>query len=192
MVGIGKCHFMEKSSEIWTIGHSTRSAKEFLSLLEIYEISLLADIRSLPGSRKFPHFDKEVLEKSLPEAGIGYVHLKDLGGRRKVSLDSKNTGWRLPAFRGYADYMETGAFVNAATALENLAKESRVSLMCAEAVWWRCHRALVSDWLKVRGWTVMHILSEKKAEEHPFTSAGKIIDGKLSYHEINRDQSQSV
>jgi uncharacterized protein (DUF488 family) len=172
---------MDKSSEIWTIGHSTRSAEEFLSLLKAYEISLLADIRSLPGSRKFPHFDKEVLEESLSRAGIDYIHIQELGGRRKVKCNSKNTAWRLPAFRGYADYMETEDFVNAAIKLENMLRDRKVALMCSEAVWWRCHRGLVSDWLKLRGWKVMHILSLKKSEEHPYTSPVKIVDGQLLY-----------
>lgn len=181
MVGIKKEHSMDKPSVIWTIGHSTRSAEEFLSLLKVYEIALLADIRSLPGSRRFPHFNKEVLERRLSESGISYVHLKDLGGRRKMIRDSKNTGWRLPAFRGYADYMETEIFENAAKELESMAQEKRVVLMCAEAVWWRCHRGLVADWLKLRGWKVLHILTSKKIEEHPYTSAAKIVNGKLCY-----------
>jgi uncharacterized protein (DUF488 family) len=180
MVGLEK-DIMENSSVIWTIGHSTRTVGEFHNLLEVYGIELLADIRSLPGSRKFPHFDKEVLEKSLPEAEISYVHLKHLGGRRKVNHHSKNTGWRLPAFRGYADYMETEAFVNAAKELENLAKEKRTAIMCSEAVWWRCHRGLVSDWLKLQGWRVVHILTLKKSEEHPYTSVARVVDGELRY-----------
>lgn len=178
MVGI----VMDKSNCIWTIGHSTRSAEEFISLLKVHEINLLADIRSLPGSRKFPHFDKEVLDKSLAEAGVGYIHLKDLGGRRKMNRDSKKTGWRLPAFHGYAAYMETSNFENAAKELESLAQKRRVAIMCSEAVWWRCHRGLVSDWLKLRGWKVLHILSVKKTDEHPFTSVAKIENGLLNYH----------
>ncbi len=177
MVGI----VMDKLNTIWTIGHSTRSADEFLNLLKINKIALLADIRSLPGSRKFPHFDKEVLEKSLPEAGIEYIHLRNLGGRRKVNRDSKNTAWRVPAFRGYADYMESEDFETAAKELEHLAHERRVVIMCSEAVWWRCHRGLVADWLKLRGWKVMHILTLKKSEEHPYTSVARIVNGKLCY-----------
>jgi len=169
------------AAEIWTIGHSTRTAEEFLALLDSFGIVQLADIRNFPGSRKYPHFNKEVLEKTLPAHGILYAHLKALGGRRRPKKDSRNTAWRSEAFRGYADYMETADFVAAAEALERLAREARTAYMCSEAVWWRCHRALVSDWLKQRGWTVMHIMGEGKSVEHPYTSAAKIVDGRLDY-----------
>jgi uncharacterized protein (DUF488 family) len=150
-------------------------------MLQSFEIQLLVDIRSLPGSRKFPQFNKEELEISLPAHHIEYFHLKELGGRRKTKKDSKNTAWRLPAFRGYADYMETKEFKDAIKVLEKLGKEKRTAYMCSEAVWWSCHRSLVSDFLKVNGWTVMHIMAIGKAEEHPYTSPAKIVDGKLSY-----------
>lgn len=150
-------------------------------MLQSFEIELLVDIRSLPGSRKFPQFNKEELEVSLPKHGIEYYHLKELGGRRKAKRDSKNTGWRLPAFRGYADYMETKDFKDAIKVLEKMAREKRTAYMCSEAVWWSCHRSLVSDYLKVHGWTVMHIMAVNKADEHPYTSPAKIVDGKLSY-----------
>lgn len=181
MVGIGKFHTMAKPFEIWTIGHSTRSAEEFLSMLKSEQILLLADIRSYPGSRTFPHFGKDELEKFLIENGIMYLHLKGLGGRRKTIQHSKNLAWRLPAFRGYADYMETDDFMTSATELEQLARAKRTAIMCSEALWWRCHRGLVSDWLKVNGWKVMHIFSEKKVEEHPFTAAATVWNGKLNY-----------
>jgi uncharacterized protein (DUF488 family) len=177
MVGI----VMDNSPIIWTIGHSTRSAEEFLTLLNSQEIALLADIRSYPGSRTFPHFGKDVLEKYLNDNGIEYIHIKGLGGRRKSNHDSQNIAWRMPAFRGYADYMETDGFIQAIQELERLALEKRTAYMCSEAVWWRCHRGLVSDWLKAYGWQVMHIFTEKKTEEHPFTGPAKIIEGKLSY-----------
>jgi uncharacterized protein (DUF488 family) len=150
-------------------------------MLQSFEIQLLVDIRSLPGSRKFPQFNKEELEISLPANHIEYLHLKELGGRRKVKKDSRNTAWRLPAFRGYADYMETEEFKDAIKVLEKLAKEKRTAYMCSEAVWWSCHRSLVSDFLKVHGWTVMHIMAIGKADEHPYTSPAKIVDGKLNY-----------
>jgi uncharacterized protein (DUF488 family) len=166
---------------IWTIGHSTRSLEELISILDSFEIKLLADIRSFPGSRRFPQFNKELLKKTIPKAGIEYIHLPELGGRRKAKPDSKNTAWRLAAFRGYADYMETDEFKNAIEELENLALTKRTAYMCSEAVWWRCHRSLVSDYLKVHGWKVMHIMGEGKATEHPFTAPAQEKQGKLFY-----------
>ncbi len=168
---------------IWTIGHSTRSLAEFMDILEDFHIQCLADIRSLPGSRKFPHFNKENLEASLPPSHIQYIHMSELGGRRKTRKDSRNTGWRLDAFRGYADYMETAAFEKAVENLEKTALQMRTAYMCAEGLWWRCHRSLVSDYLKLHGWTVMHIMHTGKATEHPYTSVAKIEDGKLVYRQ---------
>jgi uncharacterized protein (DUF488 family) len=171
----------EENKTIWTIGHSTRSFEEFGLMLHSFNIKLVADVRSYPGSRKFPQFNKEALEISLPQTGIQYVHLKDLGGRRKVNPDSKNTGWRHAAFRGYADYMETSAFKDAIKELIKCALNQRTAYMCSEAVWWRCHRSLISDYLKVQGWKVMHIMSVNKAAEHPYTAPARIINGKLTY-----------
>ena len=171
-----------KQSTIWTIGHSTLTLDEFISRLKSFHIKKVADIRSLPGSRRFPHFNKESLEISLPENGIAYIHLKELGGRRTVQPDSINTGWRLAAFRGYADYMRTDAFKNAIQELESFAYKNRIAYMCSEALWWRCHRSLVSDYLKVQGWTVMHIMSNGKAQEHPYTPPAEIVNGELIYH----------
>jgi len=166
---------------IWTIGHSTRSIEEFEAMLHSIDIKLVADIRSYPTSRKFPQFNKEALEMSLLQSNIQYVHLKDLGGRRKANPHSKNTAWRHAAFRGYADYMETSAFKDEIKELIKHALKQRTAYMCSEAVWWRCHRALVSDYLKVQGWKVMHIMGVGKAEEHPYTSPAKIVNGKLNY-----------
>ena len=172
-----------KQKTIWTIGHSAHPLEDFLAMLRSFGIGALADVRNFPGSRKFPHFGKDALEISMPEAGIRYVHFKDLGGRRKPSPDSVNTAWRHPAFRGYADYMETDAFRNAVSSLAALAAETPTAFMCSEAVWWRCHRSLVADYLKHRGWTVMHIMGIGIGKEHPYTSAAKIIDGRLDYSE---------
>ena len=157
----------EQNKTIWTIGHSTRALDEFIAMLKSLKIESVADIRSFPGSRRYPHFNKEALEVSLPENKIKYTHLKELGGRRKVKPDSINTGWRVAAFRGYADYMETNAFMIAIKELEAIASNERTAYMCSEAVWWRCHRSLVSDYLKVNGWTVMHIMGIVTVEEHP-------------------------
>ena len=170
-----------KQKIIYTIGHSTHTLEDFIAMLKSFEIELLADIRSYPGSRKFPHFNKEILSVSLSENDIEYIHLRELGGRRKVKADSCNTGWRVAAFRGYADYMETENFEKAIRELEQIASEKRVAYMCAEAVWWRCHRSLVSDYLKHNGWTVLHIMGIGKSSEHPYTSPAKIKNGKLVY-----------
>jgi len=170
-----------KEKIIYTIGHSTHTLEEFVAMLKSFNIELLADIRSFPGSRKFPHFNKENLPPSLAENNIEYIHLKNLGGRRKVNPESCNTGWRVAAFRGYADYMETENFEKAIKELEQIASEKRVAYMCAEAVWWRCHRSLVSDYLKHNGWTVLHIMGVNKSTEHPYTAPAKIMNGKLNY-----------
>ena len=166
---------------IWTIGHSTRPLEDFVGMLHSFQIETVVDIRSYPGSRRYPQFNKEALEISMPENGFQYYHLRDLGGRRKVDPGSKNIAWRHEAFRGYADYMETDAFKEAIKKLELIAKESRTAYMCSEAVWWRCHRSMVSDYLKVHGWKVMHIMDVGKEEEHPYTAPARILNGELSY-----------
>ena len=171
----------EKQKLIWTIGHSTRTIEHFVSMLHSLQIEIVADIRSFPGSKRYPHFNKEELEISLPANSIGYIHLKELGGRRTTQPGSKNTGWKHPAFRGYADYMETEEFKQGIRQLEKIAVEQRSAYMCSEAVWWRCHRSLVSDYLKSTGWIVYHIMEIRKVEEHPYTKPAKIINGKLSY-----------
>lgn len=167
--------------EIYTIGHSTRTLEEFVELLHKFGIEELVDVRRYPGSGKFSHFNRENLINSMPANQIAYRHLEDLGGRRKTSQDSANTGWRLKSFRGYADFMETETFKNAAEELQEIARHSRVAYMCAEAVWWSCHRALISDYLKVRGWEVNHIMALNKITEHPYTKPAEVIDGKLNY-----------
>lgn len=166
---------------IWTIGHSTHALEEFIGMLGSFQIGCVVDIRSFPGSRKFPQFNKEALEISMPDNNIEYIHLKELGGRRKVNPDSTNTNWHHPAFRGYADYMETPSFAVAVHQLENIASNKRTAYMCSEALWWRCHRSMVSDRLKLHGWTVFHIMGMGKAQEHSYTSASRIINGELLY-----------
>jgi uncharacterized protein (DUF488 family) len=166
---------------IWTIGHSTRDLEKFIAMLRSFQIELVVDIRSFPGSRRYPHFNKEALAVSLPKNGTEYIHLPDLGGRRKPLNDSSNTGWRLAAFRGYADYMETDAFEKGIKNLELLASKKRVAYMCSEAVWWRCHRSLISDYLKHNGWTVRHIMETGKSEEHPYNKPARIVGDNLVY-----------
>jgi uncharacterized protein (DUF488 family) len=169
-------------SRIWTIGHSTRTIDIFVSLLEENGIKLVADVRSLPGSKRYPQFNREMLAKSLREHGISYEHFSELGGRRKAEKDSHNTAWRNASFRGYADHMETEQFGRGIERLLELAnKAGPTAIMCAEAVWWRCHRALISDCLKAQGIEIMHILDANKIEPHPYTSAARIVDGMLSY-----------
>ncbi len=170
-----------KTNTIWTIGHSTRTLEEFLQMLKSFEIELLVDVRHYPGSRKFPQFNKESMEKTIPENRIEYKHIVELGGRRKVDPNSTNDAWRLDSFKGYADYMETPQFQEALTILKKLATEKRTAIMCAEAVWWSCHRSMISDALKVEGWKVMHIMSQKTATEHPYTAPARIVEGKLNY-----------
>ena len=166
---------------VWTVGHSTRSGEEFGQILHVHEIQVLVDVRSFPGSRRYPQFNREALSESLAKLGIEYKHAPRLGGRRTPRKDSHNTAWKNASFRAYADHTETDEFRNGVEELLELADDSRVAVMCAEAVWWRCHRSLISDYLKAKGHTVIHILDENKTEEHPFTSAARIVDGELSY-----------
>ena len=184
---------------IWTIGHSTRGIDEFISLLKENEIKLLVDVRAFPGSKRYPQFNKEALAKSLNAHGIRYEHFPELGGKRKSKPDSRNTAWRNASFRGYADYMETEQFQKGVERLLAFARSDglgsrrnerdgreavtpcAIAIMCAEAVWWRCHRSLIADYLKARGVEVLHILSANKVEPHPYTSAARIVNGELSY-----------
>ena len=161
----------ETKPSIYTIGHSTRTEEEFVAALTSFGIQVLADVRRFPGSRKYPQFNVEALQTYLPKAGITYIPALELGGRRKPNPDSKNTVWRSASFRAYADYAETEEFAEAMQNLVSLATQKRVAYMCSEAVWWRCHRAIISDYLKARNWTVLHIMKEEVASEHPFTSA---------------------
>jgi uncharacterized protein (DUF488 family) len=171
----------EKNDTIWTIGHSTRSAEEFLAALKSFEIEMLVDVRRYLGSRKYPHFNVSALETYLPEAGIDYLQEERLGGRRKPKPDTTNTVWRNEAFRGYADYMETDAFKEGIRKLEEIATRQRTAYMCSEAVWWRCHRSMISDYLKVGGWKVMHIMDVDKESEHPYTAPARVMNSELSY-----------
>ena|SRR5947209_4298199 len=167
---------------IWTIGHSTRTIDEFVSLLKENEIKLLVDVRTWPRSKRYSQFNKEALAESLSAHGIHYEHFPELGGKRKSKPDSRNTAWRNASFRGYADYMETEEFQKGIDRLLGVATEIRATaIMCAEAVWWRCHRSLIADYLKARGVEVMHILGANKVERHPYTSAARFVNGKLTY-----------
>ncbi len=171
----------EQTLRLWTVGHSTRSAEEFNEILTAHHLEVLTDVRSFPGSRRYPQFNKQQLAASLPVNNIAYFHLAQLGGRRPARKDSMNTAWKNQSFRGYADHMETKEFEQGIERLLEIAGESRAAIMCAEALWWRCHRSLISDYLKARGVEVTHILDATHDEPHPYTSAARIVDGELSY-----------
>src|SRR2546422_5623457 len=147
----------EKRVAIWTIGHSTLSIAEFVRTLKSFAIEIVVDVRSFPGSRRYPHFNRETLSVSLTEAGIEYLHHPSLGGRRRARADSQNLAWRNESFRGYADHMKTPDFRKGIARLLDLASARRTAILCSEAVWWRCHRGLVSDYLKGKRVELTHI-----------------------------------
>jgi len=168
---------------IWTIGHSTRPLDEFLALLSENGIQGIADVRSHPGSRHYPQYGQAALRDSLIKHGLDYHWIQALGGRRRVHVDSPNIAWRNPSFRGYADYMQTAPFEVGLNELLDVASKERTSLMCAEAVWWRCHRSMVADALKARGINVLHVMGANSVTGHPWTAPARIVDGKLTYVE---------
>ena len=167
--------------KFWTVGHSTRGGEEFVEILLAHEIKVLLDVRTFPSSRRYPQFNRASLASALALQEILYQHEPRLGGRRTPRPDSHNTAWRNAQFRGYADHMETEEFKNGVRELLELSASARVAVMCAEAVWWKCHRSLIADYFKAEGHEVVHIVDAKKTKEHPFTTAARIVDGKLSY-----------
>jgi len=169
------------SIRVWTVGHSTRAADEFNQILLSHNIEALVDVRSFPGSRRYPHFNREELTSNLKAVGLTYTHLPALGGRRQSSPNSKNTAWQNASFRAYADHLDTEEFKKGIDALLSLAAKAPTAVMCAEALWWRCHRSLIADYLKAQGVEVIHILTAEKTEGHPYTSAARIVEGRLSY-----------
>jgi len=167
---------------LYTIGHSTRSFDELLEALRAHQIKTLVDIRAFPASRRLPQFNRESLAQSLPAAGIGYVWMKALGGYRKTILDeSPNIALRNDSFRNYADYMLTPEFEGAASDLVAMAKQSPTTYMCAERVYFRCHRMLVSDWLVAHGHQVLHIDGVGPVRPHTLTAEARLIEGRLLY-----------
>jgi uncharacterized protein (DUF488 family) len=166
---------------IYTVGHSTHPAADFLALLEAHGIRQLADVRSVPRSKRHPHFEKDALEAALRRVGVPYQHFPALGGLRRPRPDSPNTAWQHPAFRGYADYMLTDAFRAGLDALMAFAAQASTAVMCAEAVWWRCHRRLLSDALLVRGVPVRHILSVAEPKPHELSEFARPSGGEVSY-----------
>ena len=172
---------------ILTIGHSTRPIDEFIELLRRNGVERLVDIRTIPRSRRNPQFNSEALAKSLEDKGIGYVHLKELGGLRHPRHDSLNTGWRNAGFRGYADYLQTAEFEEALRRLLELCEGKRCAAMCAEAVPWRCHRSLLADALVARGIPVEHILSGSRRDVHSLTPFARIENGRVIYPEAKAE-----
>jgi uncharacterized protein (DUF488 family) len=166
---------------VFTIGHSTRPLEAFVALLQAHGVAQLADVRTIPKSRRHPHFAQDALSRSLPAAGIRYRHFPGLGGLRKAAADSPNGGWRHAGFRGYADYMQTPAFAAALEELMAWSTEAPTAIMCAEAVWWRCHRQLIADALVARGVEVRHITSARTAAAHALTSFARVDGERVSY-----------
>jgi uncharacterized protein (DUF488 family) len=166
---------------VWTIGHSNRSADEFVSVLDAHAIEVIADVRRFPGSRKHPQFGGEALEQRLRAEGIGYTWIGELGGRRRGDTGPAQEGWRNPSFRAYAGYTWTAEFADGLAQLLHIAEGARTAIMCSELLWWRCHRALISDVLRFIGVEVIHIAHEKPGTVHPYTSPARVIDGQLVY-----------
>ena len=171
----------QRTGTLWTIGHSTREWEAFVDMLRHARIQVLVDVRRFAGSRRNPQFSGETMTRALPAAGIRYVAMPDLGGRRRPEPGSRNDAWRNTSFRGYADYMETAAWQQARDALAALASRERTAVMCAEAMWWQCHRALIADDFKVHGWEVVHLMTPTRVEEHPYTKPARVVDGRLDY-----------
>ena len=168
---------------IFTFGHGNRTLQEFVEALRAHGVTQLVDVRSFPGSRRNPQFKREELERSLPEAGIAYLWMKELGGRRRARPDSPHTAWQVEGFRAYADYMDTAAFASALEELLRLARQVPTAFMCAERLWWQCHRRLISDAAAVRGIEVVHILDARKSDQHRPTPFLRVEDGRLLYRE---------
>jgi len=166
---------------IFTIGHSTHSAEDFIDTLRAYDIQLLVDVRTIPKSRHNPQFNSDVLEKNLKASGIGYVHLAGLGGLRRAKKDSLNQAWENTSFRGFADYMQTEEFEEGIVKLVELGENRKTVIMCAEAVPWRCHRSLIGDALVVRGIEVVDIMSRHSIKSHVLTPWAEVQGTRITY-----------
>jgi len=171
----------EERPVIYSIGHSTLALQGFIETLKAHGITLVADVRSVPGSRHNPQFNREALSRSLKAESLEYLHMPGLGGFRKPAPDSINTGWKNDAFRGYADYMQTDEFEDNLAELTGLAKTETVTVMCSEAVPWRCHRSLLADALLFRGFEVVHIMSSGSGFSHKVTSFAAVDEGRITY-----------
>jgi uncharacterized protein (DUF488 family) len=166
---------------VWTVGHSSRGFEAFIEILVAHGIEAIADVRRFPGSRRYPWFASEALADSLPGHGIAYEWFPQLGGRRQVQPGSPNGGWRNASFQGYADHLASAEFADGLARALALAARRRTALMCAEALWWQCHRALISDVLKFRGFNVIHILDVAKSVPHTWTAPARVDQGRLEY-----------
>jgi uncharacterized protein (DUF488 family) len=170
---------------IWTIGHSTRSIEDFLRILKVYNIELLADVRSYPGSRRFPHFNKNMLDIRLARDYIEYLHIPELGGKQNPNSGSQISLRKNSSFRSYAIYMETDPFSRGINLLSNISNVKRTAIMCAEAMWRKCHRSMISDYLKSKNIKVIHIIDESRTEVHTYTQSALLIQGKLEYQHLS-------
>jgi uncharacterized protein (DUF488 family) len=170
-----------KSPVVLTIGHGAKSIDEFVSLLKTYGVERLVDVRTVPKSRHNPQFNKDVLPESLKKVRIDYVHIAGLGGLRHAKRDSVNTAWLDASFRGFADYMQTGAFEQNMERLSELARQEQMAIMCAESVPWHCHRSLIADALLVRGIRVKHIMSQNTCDDHELTPSARVKGVQVSY-----------
>ena len=176
----------------FTIGHSTRPIDEFLAILRSHRVEVVADVRTVPRSRRNPQYDQDGLRRALAAAGIDYVHLAALGGFRHPAAESPNAGWRSIAFRGFADYMLTREFEEALAVLIGLARRRRIAVMCAEAVPWRCHRSLIADALAVRGVEVVEIVGVGKDRPHPITAWARVAGTRITYPPAPDDFPRTV
>jgi len=166
---------------VWSVGHGTRPVEELLAVLKEAGIGVLADVRSVPGSRRHPQFGRSALTSSLAKAGIEYLHLGGLGGRRDAVPDSLHIALKVDAFRGYADHMASAEFAAEYTRLEGFAREKATAFMCAETLWSQCHRRMLSDRLTVDGWSVVHLLAPGTSEPHRLWDVARVVDGRLVY-----------
>ncbi len=175
---------ISRKLKLYTIGHSTRTIEQFVALLQAHNIKKVVDVRTIPRSRRNPQFGQDELRNSLSKFKIGYLHLRKLGGLRHARKDSPNAGWRNASFRGFADYMQTEEFQEGLERLKKIAQKQNVAIMCAEAVWWSCHRSLIADALKKQKWQVLQIQSKITAYPHRLTPFLRIRGGKIMYPEI--------
>ena len=173
---------MASTGHIFTIGHSTHAIERFLSLLKAHEIATVADVRSYPASRRWPHFNQTELSSSLANGSIDYRWMKHLGGRRHSKREqSPHTAWTHPAFRSYADYAESEEFGASLKELIEGAARKRTAYMCSEGLWWKCHRRIISDYLVVRGWRVEHIMPDGKLREHEVAPFARVAGDRIVY-----------
>jgi uncharacterized protein (DUF488 family) len=174
-------HRRDSEITIWTIGHSTRGIDEFIAVLRAHEIELIVDVRRFPGSRRLPQYSSDALAASLAASGIAYAWIPALGGRRRPDADSPNTGWRHAAFRAYADHVSSAEFAEGLAELLDVAHGMRTAIMCAEVLWWRCHRRLIADVLTFVGYNVVHIRDATHADTHELKPPAHLVRGRLSY-----------